>query len=98
MVEDRQVQSRTALVADALSILGLPGATFQELAAAHWQRKAQETRDILLNEMSQGMHGQIQFDAADTDPLVDIMLRFSKAVSDGTARENLRLLAQGSRA
>jgi hypothetical protein len=28
------------------------------------------------------------------DPMVDILLRFSKAISDGTARDNLKLLAQ----
>jgi hypothetical protein len=38
--------------------------------------------------------GQVQFDPQDIDPLIDVIMRFSKAVADGAAQENLRLLAQ----
>jgi hypothetical protein len=39
-------------------------------------------------------HGPVNFDEHDVDPLIDIILRFSKAVAEGAARENLILLAQ----
>jgi hypothetical protein len=48
----------------------------------------------LIEEVSKGSPEPINFTESDTDPLIEIIYRFSKAAADGAARENLRLLAQ----
>jgi len=48
----------------------------------------------LIGEIAKGSPEPIDFTESEADPLIEIIYRFSKAVSDGAARENLRLLAQ----
>jgi hypothetical protein len=48
----------------------------------------------LIKEISSGQHGPVDFNEEDIEPLIDVILRFSKAVQEGAARENLILLAQ----
>jgi hypothetical protein len=58
------------------------------------EKKRKEAADILIAEIRTGRHGPINFEDEDMDPLCDIILRLSKAVAEGAARENLILLAQ----
>jgi hypothetical protein len=84
-----------AIAGDILSMFGLPGGnTLVQIAQGLLDKKRREATEILISEMSNGHHGHINFDEHDVDPLIDIILRFSKAVADGAAKENLRLLAQ----
>jgi hypothetical protein len=84
-----------AIAADVLSALHVPGgSTFQALVAAHVKRKQTEATEILIEELKNGWHGEINFDDHDIDPFIEISFRFAKAIADGAARENLRLLAQ----
>jgi hypothetical protein len=48
----------------------------------------------LIEEVAKGSPEPINFTECEADPLIEIIYRFSKAVADGAARENLRLLAQ----
>jgi hypothetical protein len=95
MTERDMIPFGAAIAGDILSAFGPPGGnTLVTLATALVQKKRREAADILIQEISNGHHGHIDFDAHDVDPLIDIVLRFSKAVADGSAKENLRLLAQ----
>lgn len=83
-----------ALASDIISTV-MPGAsTLAKFVDSYAERKRKEAADIFINEVSQGYHGRIDFDEHDLDPLIGIVHRFWKAVEDGAARENLRLLAQ----
>ncbi|MBB3592708.1 hypothetical protein FHX08_003052 [Rhizobium sp. BK529] len=48
----------------------------------------------MLEEITAGRHGPIDFEADDIEPFIAVTLRFAKAMEMGTAHENLRLLAQ----
>lgn len=95
MSERDLVPLGAAVLADVLSSLQLPGgASLVEIMSAYTRRKRREASDMLITELSHGHHGTIRFEEYDVDPLIEIVHRFSKAVNDGAARENLRLLAQ----
>jgi len=84
-----------AVASEVLSAFQLPGGSvLTNLAEAYVDKKRREAANILIEEVSKGYHGPIAFEEHDVDPLIEIIFRFSKAVSDGAARENLRLLAQ----
>ncbi len=84
-----------AITGDVLTAFMLPGGnTLVKVADAWLAKKRKDAAEILINEISNGYHGQINFEEHDVDPLIEIILRFSKAVADGAARENLKLLAQ----
>ncbi len=85
-----------AVAADVLSALHLPGGSSLKLVADRYlAKRRKEAADILISEVSDGgLHGHIPFDAHDVDPLIEIIFRFSKAVSDGAANDNLLFLAQ----
>jgi hypothetical protein len=84
-----------AIVGDVLSALSISGGnTLGVIATSFLTKKRREAAEILIHEVSSGRHGRIEFDAHDVDPLIDIILRFSKAVAEGAAGENLILLAQ----
>jgi hypothetical protein len=85
----------TAIVGDVLSALQVPGSGFfGKLGDKYLERKQREAAEILIEEVSKGSPEPINFTDGDTDPLIEIIYRFSKAAADGAARENLRLLAQ----
>ena len=85
----------TAIVGDVLSALQVPGSGFfGKLGDKYLERKQTEAAEILIEEVSKGSAEPINFTDSDTDPLIEIIYRFSKAAADGAARENLRLLAQ----
>jgi hypothetical protein len=84
-----------AIAGDVLSVLQIPvGGTLAAIATSVLAKKRRDAAEILIREVTCGRHGAVRFDAHDIDPLIDIILRFSKAVSEGAARENLILLAQ----
>src|SRR3984893_11534559 len=84
-----------AIAADVLSAFHVPGGeTLAKAAGDYVTKRRREAANLLIEEVSNGYHGQIQFDEYDVDPLIEIIFRFSKAVADGAARENLKLLAQ----
>jgi hypothetical protein len=93
MSDDRKMLSFSAAVAaDILSACSIPGgSTLTEFADAYLAKKRKEARDAFIEEMAKG---DVQFDPQDIDPLIDVIMRFSKAVADGAARENLCLLAK----
>lgn len=78
-----------------LGAVGIPiGGTLVKIADKWLERKKREASEILIAEIAKGSQGPINFSESDTDPLIEITYRFSKAAADGAARENLRLLAQ----
>jgi hypothetical protein len=84
-----------AIAGDVMSKLMIPGGnSLSKLGEAYLQKKRKEAADILIEEIGKGSPEPIDFTESDADPLIEIVYRFSKAVSDGAARENLRLLAQ----
>jgi hypothetical protein len=84
-----------AVAADVLSAFSLPGgSTLTALAGAYLAKRRREATNILIEEIASGRHGEIRFDDHDIDPLIEMIMRFSKVVADGAARENLILLAQ----
>jgi hypothetical protein len=70
------------------------GSTLSKLADNWVAKKRREAAKILMEEVQTGRHGEVRFDEHDLDPMIEIILRFAKAVAEGAARENLRLLAQ----
>jgi hypothetical protein len=84
-----------AIAGDFLSAFQLPGGnTLVSVAEGFLAKRRREAANVLIDEIQNGYHGPINFEEHDVDPLIDIILRFSKAVADGAAKENLRLLAQ----
>ena len=84
-----------AIAGDLLSALSLPGGnTLAAVAAGFLAKKRREAAEILIAEIASGRHGPVNFEDHDIEPLIDMILRFSKAVAEGAARENLVLLAQ----
>ena len=84
-----------AIVGDVLSACQIPGGnTLSALAVSHIEKRRQEAASILIEEVSKGLGEGARFEEYEVDPFIEIILRFSKAVSEGAARDNLRLLAQ----
>ncbi|MCJ8507644.1 hypothetical protein MUU53_06915 [Rhizobium lemnae] len=80
-----------ALVGDIVSTLVPGGGLFSKLVDQHLAQKTQEAVEIALQELSRG---NVEFDEEDAQPFVAVLLRYSKAASEGAARRNLRLLMQ----
>ena len=60
----------------------------------HLDKKRQEARNILIEELQSGYHGRIDdWDFSD-DELLDTLHRWALAARNGTARKNLKLLTQ----
>ncbi|MGY3452866.1 hypothetical protein [Bradyrhizobium sp. USDA 4353] len=83
------------IAADVMSTFSIPGGnSLGKFADEYLQKRRNEAAEILIEEVARGRSGPIEFSESDADPLIAIIYRFSKAVADGAARENLRLLAQ----
>lgn len=93
MKEDRtRLLSYGAQVAGEVITLFAPGGGLLAKAVdTHLARKSQEAVEIAIEELAKG---NVDFDEADAEPFVAILLRYSKAASEGAARRNLRLLMQ----
>jgi hypothetical protein len=78
------------VIQEAFSCLQIPGgALASHLLKGAFEKKAAEAREILFDMMSYGAHpGLTEDDAA------YIIYRYLRAAQEGTARINLRLLAQ----
>ena len=86
-----------AIAADVLSALpyAVPGgASLAKIVDNYVERRRREAAQLLIEELSSGQRTGIQFDEHDVDPLIEIILCFSKAVDDGCAWDNLRLIAK----
>jgi hypothetical protein len=85
----------TAIVADFMAALGIPGSSTLGLAVSKaLERRRREAVDVLIAEIEKGKKDCIEFTDDEADELVQMLLRFSSAVDAGAARQNLRLLAQ----
>ena len=51
-------------------------------------------RSLIKSIAREHPKGKFRLTPQDIDPLIDVIMRFSKAVADGVAQENLCLLAQ----
>jgi hypothetical protein len=77
-------------IEEIFACLSIPGgATASAMLQKVFEKKAQEARAILLEEISQGGAPAMADDEA-----VYIIYRYLRAAQEGTARVNLRLLAQ----
>lgn len=95
MADTNIIPFGAAIAGDVLSALSIPGGNaLGVIVTSALAKKRREAAEILIQEVSSGRHGPVEFDAHDVEPLIDIILRFSKAVAEGAARENLILLAQ----
>lgn len=74
---------------DILSLFKIPTATFQSMWSTHCEKKLEESRDILVDEIQQG-----DFSRLDDDDKVSLLYRYTQAAMNGAARINLRLLAK----
>ncbi len=84
-----------SVAADIMSALGLPGSnTVQTLVNAHLMKRRAEAQEMLLHELRNGYHGFVEAGGEDQDELLSVMIRFTRSVEEGIARDNLRLLAQ----
>jgi hypothetical protein len=84
-----------AIVSDLLSAFNIPGGSSLEfIATKYLETKRKAAAEILITEIASGRHGPLHLEERDIEPLIDMTLRFAKAVSEGAARENLILLAQ----
>ncbi|MGB8901297.1 MAG: hypothetical protein WCC90_19590 [Methylocella sp.] len=85
----------TAIVADFMAALGIPGSSTLGLAVRKaLERRRREAVEVLIAEIEKGKTDDIEFTDDEADELVQMLLRFSSAVDAGAARQNLRLLAQ----
>lgn len=95
MADTNVIPFGAAIAGDVLSAFGLPGGnTLVSIADGYLAKKRKDAVEILIQEISSGHHGPVNFEQEDVEPLIDMVLRFSKAVEEGAARENLILLAQ----
>lgn len=95
MTEKDFLTSAQIIVSETLTILGIPGGTTLGKALEGCaERRRNEARDILIDEIQNGIHGKVEFLPEDADDFIRIIHRYSKAVEEGAARENLKLLAQ----
>lgn len=79
----------SALV-DIAAIFGIPGtSTLKEVWDQIVERKAEQARKILMEEVEDG-----DFSSVPEDEIVSIIHRYLQASINGTAKLNLRLLAQ----
>ncbi len=79
-----------AIAEDVFSSLQIPGgSTVSQLLQGIFRKKAEEAREILLDEIKNGCSPALA-----EDEVVYITYRYLRAAQEGAARINLRLLAQ----
>ena len=82
-----------ALVSDALSGVSVPGGSVAAEAVKHYrQRRAEDARDVLLDELRAGEITPPS--VTSRDDLIGVTIRYLRAAYEGAARLNLRLLAK----
>jgi hypothetical protein len=83
------------ILLDSLSVLGCPTNTVGRWIHTLMEKKTQEGRDILLEQIS--MATTHPSDPEHQDELISIIYRYGMAIRDNVARRNLCLLAQAIR-
>ena len=79
-------------VQETFSCLQIPGGAYaSEVLRRVFQKKADEAKEILLQELSQGNVSPSKFEE---DTLIYMIYRYLRAAQEGTAHNNLRLMAQ----
>ena len=77
----------TAIVADFMAALGIPGSATLGLAVSKaLERRRREAVDVLIAEIEKGKKDCIEFTDDETDELVQMLLRFSSAVVERHAK------------
>ena len=76
-------------ICDILSLFRIPTATIGSLWNLHCEKRLAASRDILFDEIEQGV-----FDNIADDDKISLMHRYAQAAMNGAAQVNLRLLAQ----
>jgi hypothetical protein len=92
MGDNKLVELCADFFVDALEALGVPAGAAGGLFSLFMQKRLDQARDILLEELSSGQIDLLQ--AAQQDEAIAIIYRCMLAVRDGAARRNLRLLAR----
>lgn len=83
----------TGAVSDILTALNLPGAgTVAALIDRHLRKKATAATSVLIEEVRNG--GINILDAVEQDEFISCLWRFHRAAIEGSARQNMRLLAR----
>lgn len=83
----------TVLIGDVLSLLGVPfGGTISNLLQKEIESRKRIAADILLNEIKRGDFSIIS--GKEIHEAIPMMLRYGRAAIEGSARLNLRLMAQ----
>ncbi len=77
------------LMFDMLNSFMIPTNTMQSLFQQHMNKKAEKLRDIIISEIDSG-----NFSRINEDDRVSLFFRLTQAAMNGSARSNLRLLAQ----
>jgi hypothetical protein len=77
------------LIADVLGRFGVPNGTAQAIYESVIERRKQQALNILLKEIRQG-----DFSGVDDDETVSVIARYLRDAAEGTARNNMKLLAQ----
>ena len=86
-------QFAEAVIADVLDFFDVKGGgLLSHFLSDFLRRKAEEAREILLQELRLGKVDELH--AASKDEAFAIFFRYGRAIRDGTARRNLRLLAR----
>lgn len=80
---------KTGEVIDIISSLVPHGGTFAPIIKAWWDKRFSEAREIYLSEIRNGT-----FDNIDTDDILSICHRLHRAISEGIAKNNFRLLCR----
>lgn len=89
------VLTGVTLAQEVLSALHLPGASILEtMVNAAYERRRASAREIFIELIKREGTENLQFEEGEVDDLIQMMMRFAKAAEEGTARQNLRLLAQ----
>ena len=84
-----------AIAKDILHALHIPGGeTLGELVQKKINERNEDTFKTLIKELEKGQEEGIVFEENDVDDFVQMVLRLRDAVSKGTARRNLSLIAQ----
>jgi hypothetical protein len=81
-----------AFVSDSFELTGSHGGSIAGAAIArYFRRRAEQARDILLEELRHANISDAQ--ATSQDDAIAVIVRYQRAAREGTARLNLRLLA-----
>lgn len=76
-------------IADVLGCFGLPTGTAMQIYNGILDKRTKEAMEILLSEVRQG-----SFKNVHQDEIVSVVARFQRDAMEGTAKNNLRLMAR----